>query len=197
MTIESQIQLGFAAAAAADRALRLIITGTATGNLSTLTTTNKTSIIAALNELKGNLTAFINDADATSHTTTYSAAQIESKISSAIQALIGGASSAYDTLLELQQAIQGDESQIAGLLTAVGSKVDFNAAQTLTLTQQGQARSNIAAAAQSDMTTAQSDITSLKGRMTTAETNIAANTTLLTNAAGVDYAAAFNTALNA
>lgn len=203
-TIQDQLQAGFAAVADADRALRTLVTGTATGDISTLTTTTKASIVAAINELESALSSIINDSNNTSLVTTYSAKHIEDRLAAIRDGIIGGASAAYDTLLELQQFLQSDDSQLASLLTAVGNKVDFVATQTLTSTQQGIARTNIAAAAQSDMTTAQanivtnaSNITALTTRMTTAETNITANATLIANAAAFDYATAFNTALNA
>lgn len=203
-TIEGSLQAAFLAVANADRALRTLITGSNTGDLSTLTTTTKASIIAAINELETSLHGLINDTNATSLVTTYSAQHIEDRLAAIRNSIIGGASPAYDTLLEIQQFLQSDDSQLASLLTAVGNKVDYSAAQTLTSTQQTQARTNIAAAAQTDMTAAQANITAnasaisaLQSRATTDETNIAANATLINNAAVFDYATYFNTQLNA
>jgi hypothetical protein len=113
-----------------------------------LTTTAKANLVAAINELKTSIaaTTSVNDA-ATNATTTYSSTKIvallnalEAKVKSD---LIGGASSAYDTLLELQTAIQADDTQITALLTAVGNRLRFDAAQTLTEPQKQQARDNI------------------------------------------------------
>lgn len=197
MSIESAIISGFQAAAASDRSLRALITGLPTGNLSTLTTTQKASIVAAINELEDRISSFINDADDESLITTYSASKIEERLIQIRDGIIGGASAAYDTLLELQNEITSNDSEIGSLLTAVGNRVRFDDAQSLTSTEKQTARSNIGAASQVDhdalaarVTTAESDISNLK-------TTTANHTTLLTNAANADYAQAFNTALSA
>ncbi|QIG74904.1 hypothetical protein EVC12_269 [Rhizobium phage RHph_I42] len=204
MTVQSQIAAGFLAAADAQRALRTLITGLATGDLSTLSTQDKSSIIAAINELEDRLTDLINDADAASLVSTYSAAKIEDRLVEFRNGILGGASAAYDTLIEIQNFLQGEDSQIAALLTAVGNKVDFAAAQSLTNAQQTQARSNIGAAAAADLATLASTVgghtttlASYGTRITNVETSAAASAQLLTDAAAFDYAAAFNTALNA
>jgi hypothetical protein len=88
--------------------------------------------------------AKITDASA-SATTTYSSNNIISLLAQLKSEILGGASSAYDTLLEIQQQLQGDDTDIAALLTSVGNRVRFDAAQTLTAPQAAQARSNIGA----------------------------------------------------
>jgi capsid protein len=118
------------------------------GNLTTLNTTTKTSLVAALNELKTSinsidLTALISDSTANSTTKTYSIDKINSQISAAVSALVAGAPTALDTLNELATAIASDESGIAGLVTAVGNRIRFDAAQSLTGPQQVQACQNI------------------------------------------------------
>lgn len=118
------------------------------GNLTTLSTTTKTSLVAALNELKTSissidLTALISDSTATSTTKTYSIDKINAQISAAVSALVAGAPTALDTLNELATAIASDESGIAGLVTAVGNRIRFDAAQSLTSPQQIQACQNI------------------------------------------------------
>lgn len=64
--------------------------------------------------------------------------------------ILGGASPSYDTLLELQQALEG--ADVTGLLAAIGNRVRFDEAQVLNSTQQQTARSNIGAAAAADVT---------------------------------------------
>jgi hypothetical protein len=118
------------------------------GNLSTLSTTTKTNLVAALNELKTSinsidLTALISDSSATSTTKTYSIDKINAQISAAVSALVAGAPTALDTLKELADAIASDESGIAGLVTAVGNRIRFDASQSLTSPQQIQACQNI------------------------------------------------------
>ena len=51
-------------------------------------------------------------------------------IDSCISSLIGGASSSYDTLLEIQNILTTDESNISTLLTAVGTKAGLSANNT-------------------------------------------------------------------
>lgn len=55
------------------------------------------------------------------------------------------------TLLELQQALQNDQSGIAAITAAIGKRVRFDAAQTLTVAEQAQALANIGAVAASDI----------------------------------------------
>jgi hypothetical protein len=119
---------------------------TSDGNLAALTTTNKTSLVLALNELKGIIDAVgtvIDDAQVTSTTKTYSVTKIVALINQAKTDILGGASAAYDTLLEIQTILQGDGTNISNLLTAVGNRVRFDAAQTLTVPQINQACANI------------------------------------------------------
>ncbi len=58
-------------------------------------------------------------------------------------AILGGASSAYDTLVELQAFIEADATATSALTIAVGNRVRFDAAQTLTSGEKIQAKANI------------------------------------------------------
>ena len=125
----------------------------AQGNLSALTTTQKTSLVGAINELQGlvgGLTgapSVINDAAAAGVTDrTYSADKIIALLASLRGDILGGASAAYDTLLELQTGLQNEQTATNNILTALGNRVRFDAAQTLTSAQQAQALANIGAA---------------------------------------------------
>ena len=54
---------------------------------------------------------------------------VDGKVIALKNEILGGASSAYDTLQELQTFLQNDSTAISGLLTAVGTKAnqsDFN-----------------------------------------------------------------------
>lgn len=118
------------------------------GNLANLNTTAKTDLVSALNELKSainsiDLTTLISDTSTTSTSKTYSIDKINSQINIAISGLVANAPTALDTLNELALAIQSDESGIAGLVTAVGNRIRFDAAQSLTGPQQIQACQNI------------------------------------------------------
>lgn len=108
------------------------------GTLSSLTTTDKTNIVGALNEVKGlipSAAAVINDA-ATSTGSTWSSTKVQSQITAAITALVSGAPGAQDTLAELA-------AQITALAAADGSLLSFGGAQTLTSGQQLQACTNL------------------------------------------------------
>lgn len=108
-----------------------------TGNLANLTTANKTSLVNSLNELKTSisnidLTSLISDATVTSTSKTYSIDKINSQISAAVAALVNSAPGTLDTLKELADALTADSSTLSGLVTAVGNRVRFDAAQSLT-----------------------------------------------------------------
>jgi len=123
-----------------------------TGTLSTLTTTDKSSLVAAINELKAAiLLAVAIDDLQVSTTSTYSSTKVVSLLDALKSDILGGADPAFDTLLELQQALQNDQSGIAALTTALDNRVRFDAAQTLNAAQQLQARSNIDAVSSSDV----------------------------------------------
>lgn len=133
--------------------------GTAQGSLSALSTTTKTSLVAAINELVtmiGSAGAEINDAAGNGSTTvTWSADKIFDSIEAAKAAvkseLIDGAGAALDTLNELAAALNDDPSFATTIAGEIANRVRFDAAQTLTSPQQSQARTNIGAAAASDV----------------------------------------------
>ena len=123
-----------------------------TGTLTALTTTDKSSLVAAINELKAAIvTAVTIDDLQVSTTTTYSSNKVVTLLDALKADILGGADPAYDTLLELQQALQNDQSGIAALTSAIDKRVRFDAAQTLTVLEQQQARTNIGAVATTDI----------------------------------------------
>lgn len=118
------------------------------GNLSNLTTTDKSSLVNAIIELKNSLnsvdlTALISDVTTSSTTKTWSINKITAQINSAISALVNGAPTALDTLNELATAIQNDQTGIGALTTAIGNRIQFDASRSLTSAQQVQACNNI------------------------------------------------------
>ena len=123
-----------------------------TGNLANLTTTDKSSLVAAINELKAAVVSSvaIDDGQITT-STTYSSSKIVTLLDALKSEILGGADAAYDTLLEIQQLLQNGTSGLDALLAAVNNRVRFDAAQTLTVPEQAQARSNIGAVAASDV----------------------------------------------
>ena len=122
------------------------------GNLANLTTTDKSNLVAAINELKAAVSAstVIDDAQA-ALTSTYSSSKIVSLLDALKSEILGGADAAYDTLLEIQQVLQSGTSGLEALLAAINQRVRFDAAQSLTVAEQSQARSNIGAVASSDL----------------------------------------------
>lgn len=135
------------------KSLRTLINGNAADNTA-LITTAKGNLVAAINEVKAQANslaasggATINDASTASATQTYSINKIKSEISSTAQAtkdaILGGAGAAYDTLKELQDLLVGEQSQLDTILAALGNRVRFDEAQTLTTAQKAQARTNI------------------------------------------------------
>jgi capsid protein len=122
------------------------------GNLANLTTTDKSNLVAAINELKAAVvsSAVIDDAHIAA-TTTYSSNKIVSLLDALKTEILGGADAAYDTLVEIQQLLQNGTSGLDALLTAVNNRVRFDAAQSLTVAEQLQARSNIGAVAATDV----------------------------------------------
>lgn len=122
------------------------------GNLAQLTTTDKSSLVAAINELKAAVQASgaIDDTQVAT-SSTYSSHKIVTLLDTLKAEILGGADAAYDTLLEIQRLLQDGTSGLDALLTAVNRRVRFDAAQTLTAAEQAQARSNIGAVAAADV----------------------------------------------
>lgn len=124
------------------------------GDLSALTTTNKTSLVAAINELVGAVGGggvAINDTAGDGDLlVTWSANKIFDAIAEASNTLrdsiLGGAGAAFDTLQELATALGGDADFATTIASGLNNRVRFDAAQTLTNPQKIQARANIAAA---------------------------------------------------
>jgi len=123
-----------------------------TGTLSALTTTDKSSLVAAINELKTAVITSVAIDDLTIGTaSTYSSSKIVTLLDALKADLLGGAGPAFDTLLELQQALQNDQTGIAALTASIDKRVRFDAAQALTVPEQTQARDNIGAVASADI----------------------------------------------
>lgn len=80
------------------------------GDLKKLTTTQKTSIVVAINALVTDLAAREN----------VSEERVNQIISAKISELTNGASDTYDTFKELEEKIKADGSTVATLLTEIG-----------------------------------------------------------------------------
>lgn len=146
MSLESRI-IALAQAVGADiKALRM-----ADGDLTALSTTAKTSLVAAINELYGMVGgggATINDAAGNGDTlVTWSADKIFDTVEAAKAAvkadLTNGAAAALDTLAELAAALGNDPSFAATIAVEIGNRVRYDAAQALSAPQKAQACANI------------------------------------------------------
>ncbi len=121
------------------------------GNLANLSTTDKSSLVAAINELQAAVASNVIDDGQIATTSTYSSSKIVTLLDALKAEILGGADAAYDTLVEIQQLLQNGTSGLDALLAAVNNRVRFDAAQTLTAPEQAQARSNIGAVAAVDI----------------------------------------------
>ncbi len=98
------------------------------GNLNTLQTTTKSSLVGAINELKSSGGLQINDSTP-SASTTFSGTAIDSKIATAKtevkNEILGSASAAYDTLQEIQAQMEVDDTAASALTIAVGQRPTY------------------------------------------------------------------------
>ena len=128
------------------KSIRTLVNGNTT-DLSSLTTTQKTSLVAAINELKtaiDNSGSSITISDSTSSTTeVWSSSKVSSAIAQAKSDLVNGAGAALDTLSELAAALGNDASFASTVTTALGYRLRFDAAQALTTGQKTQACANL------------------------------------------------------
>ncbi len=104
------------------------------GDLTTLTTTEKTSLVKAINELKASIGAVNTGTDENA---------VNQLIDNKINALVDNAPEALNTLKEIADKLQADESTATALAGSVAKKVDFSSAQSLSTEQQKQAQENI------------------------------------------------------
>jgi hypothetical protein len=127
------------------KAVRTLLNGNV-ADLSALSTSAKTNLVAAVNELYAiaSSAAVIDDA-ATDTTHAWSAGKIALEIQAARDALVNGAGTALDTLQELAAALGNDPNFAATIMTALGKRVRVDAAQVFTAPEQAQARANISA----------------------------------------------------
>lgn len=157
------------------------------GDLSTLTTSQKASLVLAINELNSAIsqidTSKVIEDGQTAADKTWSSNKILSEITTKCNdvktALLGGAGDAYDTLKELADLITDNKELIDSLQELAGAHVRYDAAQELSPGQKTQARSNIGAADDADYQTTKTQVNTnktaigtLSGLSTTAKTNL-------------------------
>lgn len=122
---------------------------TSRGTMASLTTTEKTNLVGAINELKTLIDgvvvgAIIDDAAIVGDVThVFSADKVLAQLAALKAEILGGASAAWDTLQEIATWAETNDTAISGLLTAVGNRVSYADVQSLTAPQQAQACANI------------------------------------------------------
>lgn len=156
MSLETKI-IALAQAIGTDmKAVRLSV-----GDLTSLNTTTKTSLVAAINELLtliGSAGAAIDDMAGNGNTgVTWSADKIYDSIEAAKTAvkeqILNGAGEAFDTLSELAAALGNNPNFATTIATELANRVRFDAEQALTNAQQIQARANVGAASATALST--------------------------------------------
>ena len=133
------------------------------GDLQTLSTNHKSTIVGALNELKTglegvDLTALINDGDVSATDSTLSASKVTGLIATAKDEILGGAGAAFDTLQELQTALQNNPDIITGIQESLAKRVRVDAVQDFTAPEKATGRGNIGAASDADLTTLENGV---------------------------------------
>ncbi|MBW7901263.1 MAG: hypothetical protein H3C26_07290 [Rhodocyclaceae bacterium] len=134
------------------------------GNLAALTTEAKGSLVAALNELHAALSAgagIDDNAGAGDTDSTWSADRIITALAALKGEIVDGAPAAYDTLLEIAEALGDNDAAMGNLLAAVGNRVRYDAEQGLTSGQQAQARDNIGAVSAAAIGDPETDLVAL------------------------------------
>lgn len=140
------------------KALRTLINNNR-GDLSALTTADKTNLVSAINELKSGLgagVAALLDDGAPKTTKTWSSAKITSELTTAINGglaqVIAGAPSGLNTLQKIAISL-GNQTNLFGYIqNGLNARVRVDTPnQNLTATQRANARANIGAVSSSDI----------------------------------------------
>ena len=169
------------------------------GNLSTLTTKQKASLVVAINELDAAIKAIdvksVIDDMASDATHAWSAQKVGSEITEKCNAvkdaILGGAGEAYDTLQELATLMTTNKDAIAALQTIAAGHVRFDEAQTLSEPQKKQARDNIGAVSSAELSAVSGVANAAKSAATQNATAIGTLGSLKTAAKG-DLVSAIN-----
>ena len=134
------------------------------GQLSTLNTSAKSSLVSALNEIYSLISTAISidDNASTGSNKTYSIDKIKSSIQSLKDDLLGGVpTTAFDTLKEIADYIGTDQTATSGLVAAIAKRVAVDAVQTFTANENIQARENIEAFGSEEIGNPDTDLLSI------------------------------------
>lgn len=102
----------------------------------------------------------INDTTPSS-TSVYSSSKTDNQISQAVANLVNGSPAALDTLKELSDALGGDSNFAATTSAALGNRLRFDAAQTLSAAQKTQGITNLGTVAATDIGDTTTDFVSI------------------------------------
>ena len=105
------------------------------GSLASLTTTEKTTLVGAINELKTGLTAVTS--------TAIDAPTVQGMIDTSVTQLIDGAPEALNTLNEIAQRLSTDQTALDGILISLAKRVRVDAPQSFDDTEKAQGRANL------------------------------------------------------
>lgn len=114
---------------------------TSIGDLGRLDTKTQTNLVAALNEVRTSyhgiefVLVIDDNVDLNGNLRNkrvYSAKKLKTLIAAMKTEILGGASSAYDTLKELETLLEGDGQRVEGILNEVKGSLRFDIQQTLT-----------------------------------------------------------------
>lgn len=155
MSLVAQITAAFQAIGLDVKNIQLDI-----GNKTTLSTTDKTNLVNAINEVLSKTNALINDMAGVGITDkTWSADKIIAYSQQIKSEILGGTvPEALDTLLEIANQLQNDETELNAIALALANRVRVDAVQTFTTPQKLQARQNIDAASDTEFQQFKTDV---------------------------------------
>lgn len=139
------------------------------GDTTSLTTTAKANLVAAINEVQAAVATLqagsttIDDAAGNGDVNvTWSADKIHDEIVAAVTAakndLLGGAGAALDTLKELADALNNDATYATNIAAMLTKRLAVDAVQTFTNAEKLQGRENIGAAADTELQQLKTDL---------------------------------------
>ena len=139
------------------------------GDTTSLTTTAKANLVAAINEVQAAVATLqagsttINDAAGNGDVNvTWSADKIHDEIVAAVTAakndLLGGAGAALDTLKELADALNNDATYATNIAAMLTKRLAVDAMQTFTNAEKLQGRENIGAASDTELQQLKTDL---------------------------------------
>lgn len=128
------------------------------GTLAGLTTTEKSTVVGALNELATRIeaaesaTSALIDDTTTDTDTTWSSTKIAAELAAGFAALVDGAPDALNTLNELAAALNDAPDAVSSIMAILGKVVRVDVEQAFSAAEKAQGRTNIGAASEADLT---------------------------------------------